>query len=71
MIMPMKVLEENLNKHVALLLKDNRVLDGVLTGYDDYMNMVLDKVEESGEESTKKLGTVIVRGSNVVRIVPK
>jgi small nuclear ribonucleoprotein len=71
MIMPMKVLEENLNKHVALLLKDNRVLDGVLTGYDDYMNMVLDDVEESGEESTKKLGTVIVRGSNVVRIVPK
>lgn len=71
MIMPMKVLEENLNKHVALLLKDNRVLDGVLTGYDDYMNMVLDEVEESGEESTKKLGTVIVRGSNVVRIVPK
>jgi small nuclear ribonucleoprotein len=71
MIMPMKVLEENLNKHVALLLKDNRVLDGVLTGYDDYMNMVLDDVEEAGEESTKKLGTVIVRGSNVVRIVPK
>ena len=71
MMMPMKVLEENVNKHVALLLKDNRVLDGVLTGYDDYMNMVLDEVEESGEESTKKLGTVIVRGSNVVRIVPK
>ena len=27
MIMPMKMLEENLNKQVALLLKDNRVLE--------------------------------------------
>ncbi|EQB72880.1 MAG: small nuclear ribonucleoprotein (snRNP)-like protein [Thermoplasmatales archaeon A-plasma] len=71
MIMPMKMLEENLNKHVALLLKDNRVLEGVLSGYDEYMNMVLDEVQESDEEVTRKLGTVIIRGSNVVRIVPK
>ncbi len=71
MIMPMKMLEENLNKHVALLLKDNRVLEGVLSGYDEYMNMVLDDVEESDEDVTRKLGTVIIRGSNVVRIVPK
>ena len=65
------MLEENLNKHVALLLKDNRVLEGVLSGYDEYMNMVLDDVQESDEEVTRKLGTVIIRGSNVVRIVPK
>ena len=65
------MLEENLNKHVALLLKDNRVLEGVLSGYDEYMNMVLDEVQESDEEVTRKLGTVIIRGSNVVRIVPK
>ncbi len=71
MIMPMKMLEENLNKHVALLLKDNRILEGVLSGYDEYMNMVLDDVEESDEDVTRKLGTVIIRGSNVVRIVPK
>ncbi len=71
MIMPMKMLEENLNKHVALLLKDNRILEGVLSGYDEYMNMVLDDVQESDEDVTRKLGTVIIRGSNVVRIVPK
>jgi small nuclear ribonucleoprotein len=35
------------------------------------MNMVLDDVQESDEEVTRKLGTVIIRGSNVVRIVPK
>ncbi|MCL5802526.1 MAG: LSM domain-containing protein [Thermoplasmataceae archaeon] len=71
MIMPMKMLEENLNKQVALLLKDNRVLEGRLTGYDEYMNMVLDEVQENAESLTRKLGTVVIRGSNVVRIVAK
>lgn len=70
MIMPMKMLEENLNKKVSLLLKDNRTLEGILSGYDDHMNMVLDEVEEDSEETTKKIGTVVIRGSNVVRIVP-
>lgn len=71
MIMPMKMLEENLNKKVALLLKDNRVLEGTLSGYDEYMNMVLESVEENAEDLTRKLGTVIIRGSNVVRITPR
>jgi small nuclear ribonucleoprotein len=69
MIMPMKMLEDNLNKKVALLLKDNRVLEGMLTGYDEYMNMVLSDVQENSETVTRKLGTVVIRGSNVVRIV--
>ncbi|WP_201796943.1 LSM domain-containing protein [Thermoplasma sp. Kam2015] len=67
----MKMLEESVNKRVSLLLKDNRVLEGVLTGFDEYMNMVLDDVDESSENVSRKLGTVVVRGSNVVRIVPK
>ncbi len=71
MMMPMKMLEESINKKVSLLLKDNRVLEGVLTGYDEYMNMVLGDVEESSDTVSRKLGTVVIRGSNVVRIVPK
>jgi small nuclear ribonucleoprotein len=70
MIMPAKMLEETLNKKVALLLKDNRILEGALIGYDDYMNLVLDDAEEKAQDVNKKLGVVIVRGSNVVRMVP-
>ncbi|MCL4357003.1 MAG: LSM domain-containing protein [Candidatus Thermoplasmatota archaeon] len=69
-MMPMKLLEENLNKKISLLLKDNRTMEGLLTGYDEYMNMVMDDVEEIGNETTRKLGSVIIRGSNIVRIVP-
>lgn len=70
MIMPAKMLEETLNKKVALLLKDNRILEGALVGYDDYMNLVLDDAQEKSQDVEKKLGVVIVRGSNVVRMVP-
>ncbi len=70
MIMPMKMLEESLNTRIAILMKDNRVLEGTLTGFDEYMNMVMGEAEEKGSEMNKKLGRVIIRGSNVVRVSP-
>ncbi len=68
MTMPLKMLESFMNKRISLLLKDNRVLEGKLVGYDDYMNMVLEDTEEKTEELTRKLGVVILRGNNVVRM---
>ncbi len=68
MTMPLKMLENFMNKRISLLLKDNRVLEGKLIGFDDYMNMVLADTEEHTEQMTRKLGTVILRGNNVVRM---
>ena len=68
MTMPLKMLESFLNKRISLLLKDNRILEGKLVGYDDYMNMVLEDTEDKTEEMTRKLGVVILRGNNVVRM---
>ncbi|HDP96831.1 MAG TPA: RNA-binding protein [Euryarchaeota archaeon] len=70
MVMPLSLLEKSTDKKVSLLLKDNRVLEGVLIGYDDYLNMVLDNTEETTEDQVKRLGTVILRGNNVVSITP-
>ncbi len=69
MVMPLALLEKNIDKRISLLLKDGRVLEGKLTGYDEYMNMVLDETSErttEGEE--RRLGTVVLRGNNVVSI---
>ncbi len=71
MALPMKVLESFLNQRVSLLLKDNRELIGKFVGYDDYMNMVLQEAEEIGPETVRKLGTVVLRGTTVVRITLK
>jgi len=59
-----------MNKNISLLLKDNRVLEGKLTGYDEYMNMVIEETEERTAEQTRRLGVVVLRGNNVVSISP-
>ena len=70
-VMPLNVLEKSINKRLQLLLKDNRILEGKLVGYDDYMNMVLEDTEETKEDNVRRVGTVVLRGNNVVTIVPK
>ncbi len=52
------------------MLKDGRMLEGKLVGYDDFMNLVLEETDETKDEQAKKLGTVVLRGNNVVTIVP-
>src|SRR5205823_5544784 len=54
MVMPLNVLEKSINKRVQLLLKDNRILEGKLVGYDDYMNMVLEDTEETKEDNVRR-----------------
>jgi len=71
MVMPLNVLEKSITKRISLLLKDNRILEGKLMGYDDYMNMVLEDAEETKDELVRRIGTVVLRGNNVVTIVPK
>jgi small nuclear ribonucleoprotein len=70
MVMPQALLEKSVDKRVSLLLKDGRILEGKLTGFDEYMNMVLEETVENnaagGEE--RRLGTVVLRGNNVVSI---
>jgi len=70
MVMPLSLLEKSVNRKVSLLLKDNRVLEGKLVGFDEYMNMVLEETEERTADQTRRLGTVVLRGNNVVSISP-
>jgi small nuclear ribonucleoprotein len=77
MVMPLNILEKSLNRKVSLLLKDSRTLEGKLVGYDEYMNMVLEDTEETKvdqetrDKQVRRIGTVVLRGNNVVTIVPK
>jgi len=68
--MPLALLEKSINKRISLMLKDNRILEGKLTGYDEYMNMVIEETEERTADASRRLGVVILRGNNVVSISP-
>jgi small nuclear ribonucleoprotein len=68
MALPLDVLEKSMNQKLLLLLKDGRTIEGKLIGYDEYMNLVLDDVEENKDEKKRRLGKIILRGNNVVSI---
>ena len=43
-------------------------VEGKLTGFDEYMNMVLEETTERTADEERRLGTVVLRGNNVVSI---
>ena len=69
--MAVKVLEESINKVVLIKLKGGKTIRGSLQGFDQHMNLLLDSSEEIPTEGESKgLGTIVVRGDNVVMISP-
>ncbi len=68
---PMEILDQVLNRQpVIVSLKGGREIRGILQGYDVHMNLVLDKAEEEVGGTVVKVGTLIVRGDNVIYISP-
>jgi small nuclear ribonucleoprotein len=57
---PLDVLEETLGDSVIVLLKGGEQHEGVLAGYDQHMNLVVEDDDN----------TTIIRGDNVVSIQP-
>ena len=69
--MTTKILEESLGKTVLVRLRGGKSLRGRLRGFDQHLNLVLEETEDTtGKENVKKLGSIIVRGDNVVIISP-
>lgn len=68
---PLDILEQVLNRQpVFISLKGGREIRGILQGYDVHMNLVLDGAEEETDGGVVRLGTLIVRGDNVIYISP-
>ncbi|MDD1729323.1 MAG: RNA-binding protein [Methanospirillum sp.] len=68
---PMDILDQVLNRQPVLVsLKGGREIRGVLQGYDVHMNLVLDKAEEEINGQPVSIGTLIIRGDNVIYISP-
>ncbi|MDR4512943.1 MAG: RNA-binding protein [Nitrososphaeraceae archaeon] len=69
--MAVKVLDESFGKVVLIKLKGGKVIRGVLHGFDQHMNLLLENsVEIFDDGKTSDLGSIVVRGDNVVIISP-
>ncbi|MEM4375150.1 MAG: LSm family protein [Nitrososphaerota archaeon] len=69
--MSLKVLSKSLGNMVLVRLRNGKILRGLLQGYDQHMNIVLDDADEIvTENESNKLGTIVVRGDNIIMISP-
>ncbi len=66
-----KIFEDSLGKVVLVELKGGRSVRGKLYSFDQHMNLVLEDAEDVvSSDNTKKIGTIIVRGDNVILVSP-
>ena len=70
-IMAVQILEDSLGKTVLIRLRGGKSIRGKLRGFDQHLNLVLEKAEDVTDiENIAELGLIIVRGDNVVMISP-
>jgi small nuclear ribonucleoprotein len=66
-----KIFEDSLGKVVLVELKGGRNVRGKLFSFDQHMNLVLEDAEDVvNSDNTRKIGTIIVRGDNVILVSP-
>jgi small nuclear ribonucleoprotein len=68
---PFDVLNSSLNGSVLVRLKGGIEVRGTMASYDVHMNLVLENAEQlENGELKRKLGTMLLRGDNIVFISP-
>ncbi|MEA1966011.1 MAG: LSM domain-containing protein [Euryarchaeota archaeon] len=69
---PTKKVQSMIGSRVQVEMKgDVHLLEGELESVDDYLNLhLLDTVEIADGERLRSLGSVVLRGNNIILIVP-
>ena len=58
-----------MDKRLLIKLNANRSVAGVLRGFDQFMNLVLDEtVEQVSTDEQNPIGMVVIRGNSIVMI---
>lgn len=62
------LMNNNKNKIILLRLRNNKTVTGNLQDFDIHMNLTLDDAEDISDDKTVKLGTVLLRGDNILAV---
>jgi len=65
-----KLLKKSINKPVIVKVKGGKVIRGVLVGYDNHLNLLLKDAEWVDSENPVMIGSILLRGDNVILISP-
>ncbi len=68
---PFDLLNKAIGQNVLIRLKNGLEIRGKVTSFDVHMNIVMDNAEElDGGNLKAKLGTILLRGGNILFISP-
>ena len=56
------------SKDILLRLRNNHTVHGILKDFDVHMNLTLDNAEDVSDEKPVKLGTILLRGDNILAV---
>ena len=56
------------DKVVLLRLRNSKTVHGKLKDFDIHMNLTLEDAEDISDEKPEKLGTVLLRGDNILAV---
>ena len=73
-LLPLELIDKCIGSRLWIIMKGDKELVGILRGFDDYVNMVLEDVTEyeitpNGKKITK-LDSILLNGKNVCLMVP-
>jgi len=55
-------------KVVLLRMRNSKTIQGILKDFDIHMNLTLDDAEDISDEKPEKLGTILIRGDNILSV---
>ena len=70
-VLPIKKVFSLVDSRITVEIKDEgRQLQGRLVAVDEYLNIHMDETVETNCGTRRNLGTVVIRGNNILTIAP-
>jgi len=73
-IYPLELIDKCIGSKIWIIMKGDKELVGILKGFDDFVNMVLEDVIEyeitADGTKTTKLDQILLNGNNICLLVP-
>ena len=70
-VLPIKKVNSLVDSKISVEIKDEgRKFEGCLVAVDEYLNLHLEEAIEVSETACRNIGTVVIRGNNILSISP-
>ncbi|PHH91826.1 hypothetical protein CDD83_10175 [Cordyceps sp. RAO-2017] len=71
-LLPLELIDKCVGSRIWVIMKDGKEFSGMLVGFDDYVNMVLEDVTEFdySSGSRDKLSKILLNGNNICMLIP-